>query len=53
MIENCVHPLYRDLMRDYLRISDRGHVPQTLHNAFAMHLAYLEAGDMRKATWQS
>ncbi len=53
MIENCVHPEYRQSMRDYLRISDKGHVPQTLHNAFAMHLAYLEAGDMRKAKWQS
>ncbi|HVU35149.1 MAG TPA: succinate CoA transferase [Opitutaceae bacterium] len=52
MIENCVHPEYREQMRAYLRISDRGHVPQTLHNAFAMHLAYLEAGDMRKAVWR-
>lgn len=53
MIENCVHPEYRQLMRDYLKISAKGHVPQTLHNAFAMHLAFLEAGDMRKAKWKS
>lgn len=52
MIENCVHPEYRQLMRDYLKISDKGHVPQTLHNAFSMHLAFLEGGDMRKAKWQ-
>jgi succinate CoA transferase len=51
MIEHCVHPDYRKLMRDYLEISDVGHVPQTLHNAFAMHLAYLENGDMRKTQW--
>lgn len=53
MIENCVHPEYQQTMRDYLRISDKGHVPQTLQNAFAMHLAYLQAGDMRRAQWQS
>ncbi len=53
MIENCVHPEYRQLMRDYLKISDKGHMPQTLQNAFAMHLAFLRNGDMRKAQWQS
>lgn len=52
MIENCVHPEYRQLLRGYLNISDKGHVPQTLHNAFAMHLAYLESGDMRKTQWR-
>lgn len=51
MIDNCVHPEYRDLLRSYLRISDKGHVPQTLHNAFNMHLAFLEHGDMRKVKW--
>jgi succinate CoA transferase len=53
MIENCVHPEYRQLMREYLRISDRGHVPQTLQNAFGMHLAYLSGGDMRKANFKA
>lgn len=51
MIENCVHPEYRALMRAYLAISAKGHVPQTLQNAFRMHLAYLESGDMRKVSW--
>ena len=51
MIDNCVHPEYRDLLRGYLQISAKGHVPQTLHNAFGMHLAFLEGGDMRKAKW--
>lgn len=51
MIEKCVHPDYRPLLHDYLCISKRGHVPQTLQNAFRMHLAYLEQGDMRKTTW--
>ncbi len=51
MIEKCVHPDYRPLLNAYLAISNRGHVPQTLQNAFRMHLAYLENGDMRKVEW--
>lgn len=51
MIEKCVHPEYRPLLLDYLAISSKGHVPQTLQNAFRMHLAFLEQGDMRKVTW--
>ncbi len=51
MIEKCVHPEYRPLLHDYLNISSKGHVPQTLQNAFRMHLAFLEQGDMRKVTW--
>jgi acetyl-CoA hydrolase len=51
MIEKCVHPEYRELLSTYLCLSSKGHVPQTLHNAFRMHLAYLEQGDMRKVEW--
>ncbi len=53
IIENCVHPEYRQLMKDYLKISDKGHVPLTLQNAFAMHLAFAQGGDMRKTKWVS
>lgn len=52
MIEKCVHPQYRDTLRAYLAASAKGHVPQTLHNAFGMHLAFLEQGDMRKVQWR-
>jgi acetyl-CoA hydrolase len=51
MINNCVHPDYRDILRAYVQIGSKGHVPQTLHNAFGMHLAFLEQGDMRKVQW--
>lgn len=51
MINNCVHPQYRDILRSYVALEKRGHVPQTLHNAFNMHLAFLEKGDMRKVEW--
>lgn len=53
MIENCVHPDYRDTLRAYLAASNRGHVQQTLHNAFGMHLAFLEKGNMREVNWKA
>jgi acetyl-CoA hydrolase len=53
MIDRCVHPEYRGLLGAYLDISSKGHVPQTLHNAFKMHLAFVEQGDMRKVQWQA
>jgi succinate CoA transferase len=52
MIENCVHPEYREELRGYLKASSKGHVQQTLHNAFGMHLAFLERGDMRNVEWK-
>jgi len=51
MINNCVHPQYRDILRAYVKLEARGHVPQTLQNAFQMHLAFLQGGDMRKVQW--
>ena len=51
IIERCVHPDYKQLMWDYLRLSEgKGyHTPHSLRNAFAMHIAYEETGDMRNA----
>lgn len=51
IIERCAHPDYRGLLRDYVKLAARGHVPQTLQNAFGLHLAYLNGGDMRKTRW--
>ena len=47
IIENCAHPDYRPLLRDYVALAGEGHSPQTLRAAFAMHLAYAGSGDMR------
>ena len=51
IIENCAHPDYRPLLRDYLRIAGGGHEPQSLRSAFAFHDAYLTKGDMRLAAF--
>ena len=48
IIENCVHPDYRQLLRDYLKLGT-GHTPHDLRNSFAFHHALNETGDMHNA----
>lgn len=50
IIENCAHPDYRPLLWKYLESGVQGHTPANLYNAFAFHKAFMEEGDMRKAT---
>jgi len=52
IIEKCVNPEYREILRAYVAMESKGHVPQTLKNAFAMHCAFMEQGDMRKVVWK-
>ena len=47
IIENCVHPDYKQLLWDYLKISRKGHTPHNLMAAFAMHETFTKKGDMR------
>ncbi|MGA2962103.1 MAG: succinate CoA transferase [Candidatus Korobacteraceae bacterium] len=47
IIDNCAHPDYRQELREYLRASRSGHIPQTLSTAFAFHCRFLETGSMR------
>lgn len=47
IIENCVHPDYKQLMWDYLKIAKKGHTPHNLRAAFALHNTFEETGDMR------
>ena len=50
IIENCAHPDYRPLLRDYLKMGGtNGQTPHTLNAAFAFHNAFNETGDMRNA----
>ena len=48
IIENCAHPDYRPLLREYLRMSKGGQTPATLNAAFAFHTEFASSGDMRK-----
>lgn len=49
IIENCAHPDYRPLLREYLHLMDgqAGHTPMSLGKAFAFHQEFMASGDMR------
>ncbi|ADY35998.1 succinate CoA transferase [Phocaeicola salanitronis DSM 18170] len=52
IIENCAHPDYKELLWDYLKLSEgHCHTPMSLRNAFQMHLAFAETGDMRNTKY--
>lgn len=53
IIENCAHPDYKQLLWDYLKLSEGKacHTPFSLKNAFQMHLAFEETGDMRNTKY--
>lgn len=47
IIENCAHPDYRPMLREYLRLAGSGHEPESMRAALAMHDTFLRKGDMR------
>jgi acetyl-CoA hydrolase len=47
IIEKCAHPDYRPILRHALEQQKKGHIRQNLSEAFRLHRAYLEKGDMR------
>jgi succinyl-CoA:acetate CoA-transferase len=51
IIENCAHPLYRDLLRDYYRdaLQWGGQTPHQLDRAFAWHMRLRDTGSMLPA----
>ena len=51
IIENCVHPDYKKLLSDYLKLGVKGHTPQHLEACFAFHNAFNKTGDMRNVDW--
>jgi succinate CoA transferase len=49
IIENCVHPDYRPLLRACLESGAKGQTPVNLDTAFAFHKAFIATGDMHNA----
>ena len=49
IIENCVHPDYKPLLRIYLNSGAKGQTPVNLEKAFSFHKAFMETGDMHNA----
>jgi len=51
IIENCVDPIYKPLLKEYLKLGQKGHTPQNLKAALAFHDTFCEKGDMRPVDW--
>ncbi|HBJ76728.1 MAG TPA: acetyl-CoA hydrolase [Porphyromonadaceae bacterium] len=51
IIENCVHPEYKQLLWDYLKMGAKGHTPHNLNMAFAFHNEFNQSKDMRNVDW--
>jgi len=49
IIGKCADPSYRPLLEAYLALGGEAHTPQSFDNAYALHRAFLAAGDMRTA----
>lgn len=47
IIDNCANPMYRELLRDYLKVGHGGQTPHNLHAALEFHSEFLKSGDMR------
>lgn len=51
IIENCVHPDYKQLLWDYVKLTGKSHTPHSVHAALAFHVALAEKGDMKQVDW--
>lgn len=49
IIDNCVAPDYRDMLRRYLESAPKAHTPMNIYTCFEMHKAFAETGDMHNA----
>jgi succinate CoA transferase len=52
IIENCVDPTYRQILRDYLALSGACHTPTNLHACFEMHTEFMKSGNMLNTDWE-
>ncbi len=51
IIENCVHPDYKQLLWDYIKLAGTGHTPHRINAALAFHVALAQKGDMKAVNW--
>lgn len=52
IIENCVDPSYKDILRGYLELSGPCHTPTNLHACFEMHTEFMKSGNMLNTSWE-
>ena len=53
IIDKCVDPQYKDLLRKYLNLTKIGHTPQNMSTALSFHEAFNKSGDMRNVDWSN
>ena len=52
IIENCVHPDYKNILWDYLKLSGgKAQTPQSIRAALGMHAELARSGDMKNVDW--
>ncbi len=51
IITNCAHPMYKELLWDYLKMGKGGQTPHSLAAAFAFHVEFANSGDMRNTDY--
>ena len=51
IVENCVHPSFKEELSGYFSSVKGTHTPQTMSAAFAMHQQFAETGDMHGVNW--
>ena len=52
IIENCVHPDYKNILWDYLKLTDgKAQTPHAVRAALAMHAELAKSGDMKNVDW--
>ena len=52
IINNCVDPIYKDLLRRYLNLGQKGHTPQNMAAALSFHDTFNKTGDMRLVDYE-
>jgi succinate CoA transferase len=53
IIENCVAPEYKGLLREYLQLGQKGHTPQNMAAALSFHDTFNKTGDMRNVDFKN
>ena len=52
IIENCVHPDYKNILWDYLKLTDgKSQTPHAIRAALGLHAELAKSGDMRNVDW--
>lgn len=53
IIDNCVDPVYRPMLREYLEMTKGAHTPHNLDACFEMHKQFAKTGSMLETSWEA